>query len=200
MYVPSSFRVTDGELIRGFAREHAFATLISTADDAPCATHLPFLVDGDATSMTLRAHMARANGQWRHLTERESLVIFLGPHAYVSPRWYETRDNVPTWDYMAVHAYGRARIVDTPAGVLDILERLSARYEAGTKDPWRMDDLNPTKREGFIRAIVAFEIPVSRVEASYKLSQNRSITERRRVAAELLRGGFTSIAQAIERS
>ncbi len=111
MYVPGHFRVDDPETLRAFMRAHAFATLVTVVDGAPFATHVPFLVDDakggeEAAGLVLRAHVARANPQWRTLEEQDALVIFSGPHAYVSPAWYGAAESVPTWNYTAVHAYG----------------------------------------------------------------------------------------------
>jgi transcriptional regulator len=197
MYVPSAFRVDDEETLRAFMADNAFATLVTTAAGELHATHLPFVVDREGDATLLRAHMARANPQWRLLDGQDALVIFRGPHAYVTPRWYETRNNVPTWDYMAVHVYGQARVVEDRARTLDLLTTLSERYERGAENPWRIDDIDPAKLDGFLQAIVAFDIKVSRIDASFKLSQNKTPQERRNVAEGLEREGYVELASRI---
>ena len=199
MYVPPAFRVEDRDESLRFVEENAFGTLVSTVNGTCSATHLPFVVERDGESAILRGHVARANPQWQQLEECESLAIFTGPHGYVSPRWYESRNNVPTWDYMAVHLYGRARIVEDRDRIIDSLVKLSERYESGAADPWRIEDLDARKREAFLAAIVAFELRVTRIEASFKLSQNRTEKDRDGVGAALAREGRTELAEEIRR-
>ena len=117
MYVPSHFRVDDASELAAFMRENAFATLVSVHDGAPFATHLPVLVDGVGASLALSGHVARANPQWTSLDAHDVLVMFTGPHAYVSPSCYENPKSVPTWNYTAVHVYGRAQLVDDRGAV-----------------------------------------------------------------------------------
>jgi transcriptional regulator len=130
---------------------------------------------------TLIAHMARANPQWRQFaTGVETLTIFQGPHAYVSPAWYATEPAVPTWNYAAVHAYGVPTIIDDRERTIELLNRTVARYEASFDPPWN-GELPAEYRDGLIRAIVAFEIPVARIEGKFKLGQNRSIADQQGV-------------------
>lgn len=199
MYVPPAFRIEDRDEIYAFVERNAFGTLVSRNAGTQIATHLPFVVVRNGENVVLRGHVARANPHWRELESAESLAIFLGPHAYVSPRWYESRDNVPTWDYMAVHAYGLARVVKEPGRVLEFLAELSDRYERSAGAPWRVDDLDERKRDAFLAAIVAFEMPVSRLEASFKLSQNRTEKDRAGVVAALLAEGRSDLAEEIRR-
>lgn len=196
MYVPKDFVLDDPRRIAEVIRTHSFAALITALDgEPPQATHLPFLYDpARGPKGTLLAHMARANGHWRDLARLagaggEALVVFQGPHAYVSPRWYETGPAVPTWNYVAVHAYGTPRLLDDPAGVRALLERLVATHEAGAAAPWSLDGQDPGYLARMMRAIVAFEVPVARLEAKAKLSQNRPPEDRRRVVSSLFAGG-----------
>jgi transcriptional regulator len=152
----------------------------------PFASHLPFIVEPDAgENGMLIAHMARANGQWQDFAiNTEVLVIFQGPHAYVSPSLYETHPSVPTWNYLAVHVYGRPRIIEDEAAVRAILHRLVDQHEAPDSG-WRMESA-----EGYVgrmlRSIVAFELEITRIEGKAKLSQNRDATDQHNVAASLL--------------
>jgi transcriptional regulator len=134
---------------------------------------------------TLVGHMARANRQWQDFGEAgEALVIFQGDHGYVSPSWYETHPSVPTWNYLAVHAYGFPRLIEDAERVRETLRALVTRYEAGFDEPWPMDLPDDYLRK-MIGGIVVFEIPLTRLEGKFKLSQNRPVADRRRVIATL---------------
>ncbi len=192
MYIPQQFVLTDREDIRAVLRDYAFAVLVTAVDGAPPqATHLPFLFDAAAgPNGTLIAHMARANPHWQDLVRLheaggEALVIFQGPHAYVSPRWYGAGAAVPTWNYLAVHAYGTPRLLEDTARVRRLLADLTATYEAGADEPWRLDGLDESYLAANLRAIVAFEIPVARLEAKAKLNQNKRPEDRQGVIAAL---------------
>jgi transcriptional regulator len=135
-------------------------------------------------------HMARANPQWRQFDpEREVLAVFSGPHAYVSPSWYETHPSVPTWNYAAVHVYGRPRIIEDPESVRASIQRLVDRYESDFETPWRMN-LPQRYETSRLRAIVAFEIEISRLEGKFKLNQKSDEVDRRNVADRLDDQGF----------
>jgi transcriptional regulator len=185
VYVPAHFRIDDSLVLRAFMRAHAFATLVTVVDGAPFATHLPLLVDGEGDAFVLRGHVARANPQWRTLEEQDALAIFSGPHAYVSPAWYTVEQSVPTWNYTTVHALGRGRLLTERADVMDVLRRLTDTEEGRFARPWSMDRLTDDYVESMRRAIVAFEIPVTRLEGKYKLSQNRGGADRDSVADAL---------------
>ena len=187
MYIPSHFAEDDPKLLHGLIRDHSFGLLISVVDGAPFATHLPFLLDDErGPHGTLVAHMARANPHWQAFAAGgESLVVFQGPHAYITPSWYAPGNNVPTWNYAAVHAYGVARVIDDPAAVRAVPERLTALHEASFAEPWQLADQDPRFVDGMLRAIVAFEIPIARLEGKAKLSQNKTPADRAGVTAAL---------------
>jgi len=195
MYVPDPFALHDQAAIADLLRRHSFALLVTAADGAPQASHLPFLYDpGRGAKGTLTAHLARANPQAAELerlaTEGgEALVVFRGPHAYVSPRWYGAAPAVPTWNYLAVHAYGTPEIVAEPARVRAIIERLIATHESGLAEPWSLDGLTDSYVAAMLRGIVAFEIPVARLDAKAKLNQNKPAEERLAAAAALRETG-----------
>jgi transcriptional regulator len=133
---------------------------------------------------TLRAHVARANPQWRHFEEgREALIVFQGPHAYISPSWYETQPAVPTWNYAAVHAYGVPQLLDA-SGLKALLYTMVALYEGVGEEGWQFE-MGAEYVEQMMRGIVGFEIPIARLEGKLKMSQNRSETDRRRVIERL---------------
>jgi transcriptional regulator len=186
VYVPHEFQVADRTLLHDLMERFSFATLVTMRDGCPVASHLPFLVRRDVGEYgTLVGHMARANRQWQDFGGAgEALVIFQGDHGYVSPSWYETHPSVPTWNYLAVHAYGRPHVIEDAERIRTILRTLVAKNEAGFDEPWPMD-LPDDYLGKMIRGIVAFEIPLTRLEGKFKLSQNRPVADRRRVIATL---------------
>ena len=174
MYLPPQFIEKDEAKIAAVIRAHSFATLVTIGGAAPFASHLPLVLQPARGSRgTLIGHVARANPQWQHFVSgAEVLAIFQGPHAYISPGWYPTPNMVPTWNYVAVHVYGIARIVDDTAAFAEILQLTIDEYESGRPTPWR-DELPIDHKAAMMKAIVAFEIEIARVEAKFKLSQNR---------------------------
>jgi transcriptional regulator len=197
MYIPSSFAQRDAASLRSLIADRGFATLVTTGAETPTASHLPLvLADDGSPHGVLLGHMARANPQWRQF-DREALAVFAGPHAYVSPTWYAGPDHVPTWNYAAVHAYGIARPVGD-ARALEILELLVARYEP---TPWKVADLPAEKVTQLVAAIVAFEIPIARLEGKWKVGQNREPVDRAAAADALAaQGGEAAEVAALMRA
>ncbi len=200
MYVPPAFAEENPETLHALIRSHDFGLLLTVVDGAPFGTHLPFMLDAERGEKgTLVAHMARANPHWRSFDgAAEALVVFQGPHAYVSPSWYDPANNaVPTWNYAVVHAYGVPRILDDPGEVRARQERLVDVQEAGMAAPWRMDSQPENYLAGMLKGIVAFEIPIARLEGKFKLNQNHPEGNRRGAIAGLkARGGAGEIAVA----
>ena len=185
MYVPSHYAQTDRDTLHAFIERYSFGLLVSQVDGEPFATHLPFLLDRTAgTHGTLLGHMARANPQWRTLAGQPALVVFSGPHAYVSPTWYEAPNTVPTWNYTAVHATGRAEVVEDHAALVDILTRSVAVYEAAMPRPWAFDPTGPVA-DRLLAQIVGFRIPIDRLEGKWKLNQNHPAERREKVIRAL---------------
>ena len=185
MYIPPSNRADDRAQLHGLMREYNFATLVTQHQGAPFATHLPFMLDAErGPHGTLLAHLARANPQWRDFSSSEALVIFQGPHAYISPSWYEVHPSVPTWNYAVVHAYGTPRPIEDRDTLYRMLEALVDTHEAGFAQPWRME-LPDDYLDKMMRAVVGFEIEITRLEGKLKLSQNRSEHDQRRVVEML---------------
>jgi transcriptional regulator len=174
MYVPNAFRQDDRDALYAFMQQYSFATLV-TGGDEPFATHLPILLDpARGPHGTLVGHFARPNPHWELDHGRcKSVAIFHGPHAYISPSWYRSGlPAVPTWNYAAVHAIGRLSIMHDPARIAAVLERTVHAYEAHRARPWT----NPAPREAMdklIASVVAFEMPIERLEGKFKLGQNR---------------------------
>ena len=188
MYIPAHFEAADVAWCHALIRREPFALLIGVDHaGAPFATHLPVLLDeSPAPRGTLLAHVARPNPQWQLFApDRPVLVVFPGAHAYVSPSWYGTHPSVPTWNYVAVHAYGVPRVIEDAGRVRALLDRLVRTFEDGRPTPWRMDSLSDSYVEGMMRGIVAFEIPIDRLEGKAKLSQNRPAADQARVRAAL---------------
>ena len=181
MYIPAHFRQQDREAAIAFMQAHPFAIIVSTVDGLPVATHLPFHVIMDGADIILTAHFAKANPQWKNL--QEALVIFSGPHAYISPTHYEREQNVPTWNYIAVHAYGTAEIVHDEAAGLSILEDLIRQNEPEYLAQW--SGLSPEYKTGMYKGIVPFRIRVTKLDAKEKLSQNKTAFERNHIIAGL---------------
>ena len=186
MYIPEHFAETDLPTLHEFMCRHSFASLVTQHDGLPFASHLPMLLDSSiGTHGALLGHMARNNAQWHDFAAgTEVLVMFLGPHAYVSPAWYEPNPMaVPTWNFMAVHAYGEAHVL--PEDELeDTLRRLVDENEKAFSPPWKLE-LSRTMRERMLGAIVGFEIKLRRIEGKFKLSQNRTEQDQRNVIAQL---------------
>ena len=179
MYVPAAFREDDPALLHDLMRRFPFALLVTVRDGVPVATPLPFTVDAEGGK--LRAHLARANPQWRDLEGGEEvLVVFSGPHAYVSPAWYAASPSVPTWNYATVHAYGRARLLDADA-TYALLRESVARFDP---NPAALD--LPEEHVRKTQAgVVGFEIALTRLEGKWKMSQNKTEGDRAGVIAAL---------------
>jgi transcriptional regulator len=183
MYAPSYNRVEDRDEILAFMRANSFVVLVTGTGGALHASHLPATIHERGGGLVIDMHMARNNPQWQEFFDDEVLVVFPGPHAYVSPRWYEEKERVPTWNYAAVHAYGVPRVLDDPAAKL-----ANQRALVAVLDPaWlpKFDALRPEYVGSMLKGIVNFEIPVARLETRWKLSQNRSRREQELIAAEL---------------
>jgi len=199
VYVPKHFEVTDTAWCHALMGAQSFALMI-TADDtgAPFATHLPILVDERRGPLgTLRGHVARANPHWRYLAAgRPTLVVFSGAHAYVSPSWYATHPAVPTWNYVAVHASGTGALVEDAEQVRALLADLVHVYESPGPEAWSFEALPADYVAGMQRGIVAFEIPIARLEGKAKLSQNRDAVDRGRTR-EALAASDDPVARAV---
>lgn len=179
MYTPAIYKTTDKTQILHFMRRFSFATIITSKNDFPVATHLPFLVQEEGDQLFLLSHFARQNEQWKYIESSPVLVIFSEPHAYISPANYEKELNVPTWNYISVHAYGKGYVITKPEEVEHLLESMIDHYEASYKEQWNR--LPGKYRSGQMMGIVAFKIEVTEIQAKEKLSQNKTIPEQRKI-------------------
>ena len=183
MYIPRSFAVDEAETLYQFMRANNFATLVTHQDGRLNATPLPFMVDSERG--VLWAHMARANKQWKEFdVHSQALVIFQGPHAYISPTWYHTHPSIPTWNYTTVHIYGTPHLLDDDLTMRQMLEALVINHEQNRDPEWQMA-LPEDYLQQMMQSIVAFEIPIERIEGKFKLSQNRSEADQDSVITHL---------------
>ena len=197
MYTSSSFAEADLSRMHDFIESHGFGVLISAGRELT-GSHLPFLLERQSgVHGKLVSHMARANPQWPQAAGSSVLVVFAGPHAYVSPSWYEAPDVVPTWNYVAVHVSGTLRLINEPAAVTQIVRDTVDRYEQARPRPWSLDG-SPGFVDRLVRMIVGFEIEITRIEGTWKLSQNHPVERRERVVRGL-RVSADPGAQAVAR-
>jgi transcriptional regulator len=188
VYIPTPFLVEDRKVIVAFMQQFDFAAVVSHSDTGFVASHVPVLIREVGSELHIVGHVARGNSHWRLMeSQAESMVIFQGPHAYVSPTWYAVSPAVPTWNYAVVHAYGAARVREDATFIAGVVEDLTRRYEDQREHPWSTQAVSGESYEKLLNAIVGFEISVSRCEAKFKLGQNRSVEDRAGTIAGLER-------------
>jgi transcriptional regulator len=192
MYVPPHFAESDPARLHDLIERHSFGLLVSRVGGEPFATHLPFLLDRDGGPHgTLIGHMARANLQWKELVGQTALAVFSGPHAYVSPTWYEAGNVVPTWNYAA----GPVELVEDRNAVLEIVRQSVAVYEAAMPRPWA-PDWSSTLVDRLLGQIVGFRLRIDRLEGKWKMSQNHPVERRKKVVRALRERGEDARAVA----
>ena len=185
MYLPKYYEVTDGPKLFDFMKNNSFGILFSHTGDEPMASHLPFIIDEHSGENGLiLGHMAKANRQWRYADGEQVMVVFHGPHTYVSPTWYQEEESVPTWNYVAVHSTGVFKATEDPSVMQEMVERLTVQHEASQPQPWEMD-FGTDYAEQMMKRIVAFQIEITSLQGKWKLNQNQSNLRRERVAAKL---------------
>jgi len=193
VYIPEHFRVRDHADALQFMRANPFAILISARDDGPFATHVPVAIEESGGRVVIRGHVAKANPHWRYLEQQPlCLTIFHGPHAFVSPAHYNTRETVPTWNYGAVHAYGNVRVLSAPDDLLPMLHQLVGTFDPPYAEQWAT--LSEAYRQRMLSHIVGFEIAVNRIEAKFKLSQNRTREEQQNIILSLGESPDTAVS------
>ena len=186
MYTPKFNQIADRDILIEAMRANSFAILIGSQPGvegaaSPVATHLPLVVKDEGERGVIEGHFARANPHWQFLAGRETLVVFSGPHSYVSPTLYAEPLSVPTWNYIAVHAYGTLMLIEDEAGKDALLKDLMHLHEPAYAEHWR--GLPEGFRRTMLAGIVGFRIPIARIEGKFKLSQNRPEIDRRNVHA-----------------
>lgn len=194
MYIPEYHRIEDRALTLAFMQANPFAILVTNTENGFFATHVPVLAKDVSGNVEITGHMARANDHWKCLEQGgESLIIFHGPHAYISPTLYEARESVPTWNYAAVHAYGSAKTLHDEAELAPLLEDIIAHFDAPYLQQWA--SLSQEYRSRMMRHIVGFEIKATRLETKFKLSQNRSRSDQESVIQSLARSQDSTAAE-----
>jgi len=190
MYIPKKYLATDKAEIIAFMKQFSFATIITAKDNLPVATHLPFMVSAKEDEIVLTAHFAKSNEQWAAVENNKVLVIFAEPHAYISPNHYEEGLNVPTWNYIAIHAYGEGNLITETDKVFEVLEATIDNYEIEYRQQW--DHYPHDYKLKMAKGIVAFEIVVTDLQAKKKLSQNRTETEQQKIIDHLSKSNDTN--------
>ncbi|HEY8102596.1 MAG TPA: FMN-binding negative transcriptional regulator [Burkholderiaceae bacterium] len=191
MYQPKAHEETRVEVLHELIKDHSLGCIVTLGKNGLIVNHIPFLIDSDAEGKgTLKGHVARANPLWQDFSDSvESVIIFQGPQAYVSPSWYPTKHQtgkaVPTWNYAVVHVHGFPKVIEDPAWLLSLVTELSNTHEATQKLPWKVSDAPKDFTDRMIEMIVGIEIPISKIEGKWKLSQNRPMGDRLGVAAGL---------------
>ena len=204
MYNPRSFKVEDVSQLHTLIREFNFGIVISHSEGTAVATHLPFMIDAKrGANGTLIAHMARANPHWETWTEEtELMVIFQGPHSYISPAWYQEQATVPTWNYATVHAYGRPVLIHEPENLRPMVKALVELHEEQIGRPWDISQMERVM-ETELKAIVGFEIAIERLEGKFKFNQNRTVEDQRAVVSALEESGnsnFRAVAAIMKKN
>jgi len=184
MYIPRWFKEDRLNVLHDAIERIAFGTFVTNSPSGLLAIHIPMFIDRTKGSNgTLYGHIARGNSQWRDsIRDTEALAMFLGPEIYITPNWYQTTQEtgkvVPTWNYVAVHVYGRAEFFDDKDRLLALVTHLTEIHEKPFEDPWKVSSAPPEYIEGELKSIVGFEMPISKIEGKWKLNQNRTETDR----------------------
>lgn len=202
MYIPPQFKEDRVSVLHAAMGQAGLATLVTFGADGLEASHVPMLLDPEPAPFgTLHGHISKANGQWRQSRpDVQALAIFLGPDAYISPAWYETKREtgkvVPTWNYVAIHAAGPVRFFHDLDQLLALVTRLTERHERNRTEPWAVSDAPEEFIRAQLKGIVGFALPITRLEGKWKMSQNRPAADRIGAVEGLLREGGPDEAAA----
>jgi len=194
MYIPTLYAEHEKETVLAFMRQYSFATLVTVNNELPSANHLPFAITEQGDEIILSSHFSKSNPQWKEISNGPVLVIFSEPHAYISPQHYNSKQSVPTWNYMAVHAYGTAKIIESSSEATTALEEMIQAFEPAYKKQW--DEIPAEWKKMQMNGIVLFRITVTSSQAKKKLSQNKKEDERKRIA-QALAGSWRETDKAI---
>ena len=190
MYIPKVNLETDRDIIVSFMQKFSFATIITAKNNQPIATHLPFLVTIKNDNIILTSHFAKANEHWNDIENYSNLIIFSEPHAYISTNNYDKNLEVPTWNYISVHAYGLGKLITETKKTFEVLESTIDNYETEYRKKW--DAFPEDYKLKMVKGIVAFEINVTDIQAKKKLSQNRTETEKKKIIETLSKSTDTN--------
>ncbi|MEQ9091060.1 MAG: FMN-binding negative transcriptional regulator [Balneola sp.] len=202
MYTPSSFKEENPDILFDLIEVHNFGIIFSQHEDQPEATHLPFLVHREKGKHgTLIAHFAKANKHWKKLDEsKDVLVVFQGPHSYISPAWYVNRAEVPTWNYATVHVFGKPKIIEDVAELNKMVKELTHFHENQENTGWRLDEVPEKDYNTDLKAIVGLEIEISKIEGKFKFNQNKSDKDQESVIAKMEDSGRKDISEIMKRN
>ena len=192
MYIPRHFDTKNKSEVLSFIEANAFGQLISTVDGRFFSTHMPFLLDTDGEHLV--GHLARANPQWKEVKDQEVLITLQGPHDYISPSWFYS-PGVPTWNYQAVHIYGKCRVFEETTKLKRVVDRLTEKFESAFDNSWQ-----PDYADSMLRGIVGIEVAITEIQCKYKLSQNRSDEDQQQIARHLEETGSNALARAMNTS
>ncbi|MBP6660335.1 MAG: FMN-binding negative transcriptional regulator [Chitinophagales bacterium] len=190
MYIPKHFEQNNHQKSIAFMRAYNFAIVVSVKNNIPIATHLPFVIEERENELVLVSHLSKANEQHKTFLENDVLVIFSEPHAYISPTLYEKQQNVPTWNYVSVHAYGKVKLFNTDEEKLQVLQKQMQFFEASYIEQFKT--LDQKYIDGLLKGIVAFEIVVTDLQSKEKLSQNKTNSERENIRKHLEKSNDTT--------
>ncbi|MDB5119935.1 MAG: FMN-binding negative transcriptional regulator [Sphingobacteriales bacterium] len=193
MYTPKLFAYKDDNEVYNFMKQYSFATIVTSNNNIPVATHLPFTVTKRGEQIIVTSHFAKANPQWNEVTDNKVLVIFAEPHAYISPKHYDSPLSVPTWNYISVHAYGNGKIIANKMQAFEVLENMIDTYDSNYKKQW--SQLPEDYKLKMLNGIIAFEIVISELQVTKKLSQNKTEAEQLRIIDTLSASENTSEKQ-----
>jgi len=189
MYIPAAFAESDLTRMHDFIEQYSFGLIVSQVDGQMFASHLPFLLKKTGGPHgCLVGHMARLNPQWEQVSGQKVLAIFSGPHTYISPTWYDAEQVVPTWNYTAVHVYGRVQIIEDQDALLEIVQESVRVYEQGMRQPWTFDASGIFVKR-LLTQIVGFRIEIDEIEGKWKLNQNQPVERRKKVIRALREQG-----------
>jgi len=202
MYLPTQFAEDRKDVLHAAMRAAGLATLVTMTEDGLIASHVPLMLDPDAGPHgTIYGHLARANPQATAEPVGEALAIFTGPDAYITPSWYEAKREhgrvVPTWNYVAIHAYGTLEVFDDAERLHALVSRLTNKHEAARPQPWAVDDAPAPFVQGQLKGIRGFALPISRLQGKWKMSQNRAEADRAGVVAGLAEQGRDEVAALV---
>jgi transcriptional regulator len=192
MYIPAAFKVSDRIEIDSFIQENSFGQLISNVEGKFFCSHIPFLINEEKDSII--CHLAKSNPQWKDIENQEVLVIFQGPHDYISPSWYRN-PGVPTWNYQAVHIYGKCELITENEKLSQIVNQLTEKHESSQTEAWK-----PEYKESMLNAIIGIEVSINDIQCKYKLSQNRSEKDQKQVVKALEDRGSRLLSKAMKNS
>jgi transcriptional regulator len=196
IYTPPFYKITDSEIIFNFIQKYSFATLISEGDEGLIISHLPLLLTLESKKHFLLGHCAKANPHWRQFNKKVT-VIFQGPHTYISPAWYVPKEeNVPTWNYVAVHVEGLPTVIEDPRAAFSVLDKTVQFFENEYQTGWNLPSEQNNKISAMLNAIVAFKIEIVKIDAKFKLSQKQESADRENVILELSKRDYPQVEVA----